>query len=302
MAVNLENIEVSLISILEHPKKPANKKPLIFKASDSSFESSKIVKVDKEKGLIYATVISADDVDTDGEVVSADEVQKACHKFLRNSDIVKTDTNHNLQVNENVKIVESYVDEAGDWKAVIDISGDEELMKSARDGKLTGVSIFGTAEKVSTPAPQEGNIGKSEADKAEAQGFIWSAVSEKLDKIIRNFSFAKNNAKKEEDVMNEEEKKALIEEVKTAVIKDLEEAYELVKKEDKQEDKDNVKSELEKMQAKIDALVKERKTSIESLEKEVKYVDLLADADALIKFQKENPKEYERLKEEYYQN
>jgi hypothetical protein len=44
--------------------------------------------------------------------------------------------------------VQSYIDEKGDWKAVFDVSDNAVMLEKAKKGDITGVSIYGAAQKV----------------------------------------------------------------------------------------------------------------------------------------------------------
>jgi len=291
----LKNIDVELISILELPAKPANMKPLIFKSSDNKLEMQRVIKVDAEKGLLYCTVMACDEVDTDGEMVSADEVRKAAHNFLKKSDVKRIDKNHNLVVNNKVQIVESYVDNGGNWQAVIDIADDANLVKAAKEGKLTGVSIFGTAEAFDMTE-------KSKKDDDDARSFIWSAAFEKLDRLIDKLSFGgnKNIKKKEGDIVTDEEINGIVDKV----VSKLTEKYDLKPKENSEDTQKNddavLKQEIADLKKSVETLAASRMTNEDAGAKKVTFEDLLNDGDALLKMQKDDPVKYEELRQGYY--
>lgn len=281
MLRKLKNVDVELISILEFPVKPANKKPVVLKA-DNKFEISRVVKADNTAGLLYVTVMSANEVDTDGEIVSREEVLKAAHNFLKKSDVKRVDKNHDLVVNDKVQIVESYVDKDGSWQCVIDISGDENLLMKAKEGRITGVSIFGSAE-----------VEKKKDDDEDAKNFVWAAAFEKLDKLIKTLSF--RNVKKENGVVSEDDMKKVVD----LVLEALEKKYDLKPKKD--EDNDETKAEIEKLKKSIETLAAARQTS-EGDEGSLTYKDLLDDPVALVKMQTDEPEKYEALRMDFLVN
>ena len=229
--MNIKNIDVQFISIITDEFKPKNGKNLLIKS-----EKIKTIKIDKAdiKGLLYVTVMKADEKDSDGHIFSFEEVEKAAHNFLKKGFTNAIDENHNLLQKENVYIVESYLDNKDkSWKAVIDISQNELLMQKAKENTINGVSIFG-------------------------YGQIEKAIEEKEETLFRKIlnKFEKN---KSEDCKMELTKKDVVEIVK-AVLKEERENAELKKAEQAKEQKyidlekavDALKQEILKSDAKKD--------------------------------------------------
>ena len=229
--MNIKNVDVQFISIITDEFKPKNGKNLLIKS-----EKIKTIKIDKAdiKGLLYVTVMKADEKDSDGHIFSFEEVEKAAHNFLKKGFTNAIDENHNLLQKENVYIVESYLDnKEKSWKAIIDISKNELLMQKAKENKINGVSIFG-------------------------YGQIEKAIEEKEETLFRKIlnKFEKN---KSEDSKMELTKKDVVEIVK-AVLKEERENAELKKAEQAKEQKyidlekavDALKQEILKSDAKKD--------------------------------------------------
>jgi hypothetical protein len=144
MAKVLKNLKVTEVSILTGDKLPANGESVIIKDADS-FEI--VAKADKcIDGLVYCTVMKANTPDSDGEESDPETIKKAAHDFLTNSRTI--DENHNHSALDGVHVVESYIDDKGDWKAVFDVADNALMLEKAMKGEITGVSIYGKAQKV----------------------------------------------------------------------------------------------------------------------------------------------------------
>jgi len=144
MTEEVKNVKVKLISIVSGKFKPKNGETCIIKA-----DGQRILKADKViDGLMYVTVMKPNDIDSDDQFYIKKTVQKAAHDFLENGRINAVDENHDLNQKQDVSIVESYVDNNNIWKAVIDISKDDDLMEKAEKGELHGVSIYGVGEVI----------------------------------------------------------------------------------------------------------------------------------------------------------
>lgn len=105
-----------------------------------------------EKKLVYGEVLVPDVEDSQGDLVSAEEIEKAAHEYLRNFRLVG-DTHETLAPAE---VVESYIAPVdftpesgepirkGSWVMVVKIQSDE-LWEEVRKGGYTGFSIGGEA-------------------------------------------------------------------------------------------------------------------------------------------------------------
>ena len=142
-----KNLKVKKISILTDDWNPANGEIALFKSQGNLVNLCKVDKQDAEEGLLYVTVAKIAP-DSDGDAPeSLKELKKAAHDFTKAGNMGCVDHNHDMKDMAGCEIVQSYVDEAsGEWKAVIDINGNETMMQKARDGQISGVSFFGPAE------------------------------------------------------------------------------------------------------------------------------------------------------------
>jgi hypothetical protein len=195
------NVKVKLISIVSGSFKPKNGEDAIIKGDD--IQILKADAIEPIKGLMYVTVMKADDVDTDGQFYNEKTVEKAAHDFLKNGLLDAVDENHDLSKKSGVSIVESHYDKISKaWKATIDFHENTELMQKAESNDLHGVSIYGV-----------GNVIKkaSQEDKG-----MFAKVKEYID--------SKLNISKGENVMADEKnitKAEVAELVKAGVVEAL---------------------------------------------------------------------------------
>jgi len=154
----LKDISITFISLV---RKGANKKSIIYKSADyvedtPSLTDIDIKKFDEEKGIVYGIVYSPDEVDTQGDSANAGEIEKAAYDFMENLRNCEVDKQHS-EINENAFVAESWLvrknddlfpkEKNGSWAVGIKLK-DDELKKEVKDGKITGLSMFGTATKV----------------------------------------------------------------------------------------------------------------------------------------------------------
>ncbi len=113
-----------------------------------------IVKQDEEKRLVYGIVMEPDAVDSQGDQTSAEEIEKACHRFMQNSQIIFSE---HQQKEPDCYVVESYISPVdyamgeqkvtkGSW-VMVTYCGDEDIWNQVKKGELTGYSIRGFANR-----------------------------------------------------------------------------------------------------------------------------------------------------------
>lgn len=121
-----------------------------------------IVKVEESKRLVYGIVLEPDESDAHGDVVSADEIEKAAHRFLMRSRKMRLEHKKDA---EDVHVVESFVapkpdlygpgkpKKAGAWILGTYIGENaEDTWRAVKRGELSGYSIggFGKRRKMKT--------------------------------------------------------------------------------------------------------------------------------------------------------
>ncbi len=113
-----------------------------------------IIKADEEKRLIYGIVMEPDSVDSQGDKTTAEEIEKAAHKFMLNSQIIyneheKPEPDCNVVESyicpQNIKMGESDI-KKGSWVMVTHCAKDE-LWEQVKKGGFTGYSIKGFAQR-----------------------------------------------------------------------------------------------------------------------------------------------------------
>ncbi|MED2968020.1 XkdF-like putative serine protease domain-containing protein [Bacillus subtilis] len=155
MPRELVNAKITHISYVD---KAANHKQFFFMKSEKQPDFQKEVKVlakeaDEQK-LVYGIVYEPDTVDAHGDFMTAAEIEKAAHGFLK--DAREIDKQHDFQGGVG-EVVESYVAPAdfemngetikkGSWVLVTKAS--EEVWEQIKKGEITGYSMAGTAETI----------------------------------------------------------------------------------------------------------------------------------------------------------
>ena len=156
VAQKLSNIVISHISLV---KEGANQKNIIYKSKDADMDNQeqlvnfKVVKNDEKKGVVYGIVYAPDEIDSQGDFASADEIEKAAYNFMKSLNNQNIDTNHDLE-KVDAYVAESWIVKDGDplfkevgaWAVAIKLES-EELKKAAADGTFGGLSMYGKAEK-----------------------------------------------------------------------------------------------------------------------------------------------------------
>ena len=118
--------------------------------------TANFVKADDEQQIVTGIVLEPETVDAQGDIISAEEIEKAAHKFLAKSRVVGE--KHKSQA--QAEVVESYIApqditigdqavKAGTWILSVKVH-DGNLWEEVKRGEITGFSIgaIGMREKV----------------------------------------------------------------------------------------------------------------------------------------------------------
>lgn len=178
MARELINANITHVSYVD---KGANQKQFFFTKSDKQPDFKKEVKVfinkeDEEQQLVYGVVYEPNVEDAHGDVMSATEIEKAAHKFVKDSRNI--DTQHDFESGVG-EVVESYIAPTdftlgeqdivkGSW--VLVTKANDEIWEEIKKGEITGYSMAGTAETIEKEQ-KEKPVSKSEDD-TEMKGFF----------------------------------------------------------------------------------------------------------------------------------
>ncbi|WP_418027018.1 XkdF-like putative serine protease domain-containing protein [Paenibacillus sp. JJ1722] len=160
MARELKNANITHISYVD---KGANQKRFFFTKSAKKPDFEKqvrlITKADDPKKLVYGVVYEPDVEDTHGDIMTAEEIEKAVHGFMSNLAIAKgavMDTQHDFDPGVG-DVVECYVApvdfemgeetiKKGSW--VLVTKANDDIWNKIQDGEVTGYSMAGTAETI----------------------------------------------------------------------------------------------------------------------------------------------------------
>ena len=275
MPNKLTDIAITHISLV---KAGANGKQVIYKsaATDPQHESTiDIKKTDNEKGIVYGIVYAPDQVDSQGDFTTADEIEKAAYAFMKSLNGRNVDVEHSFQ-SEDAFVAESWIIKSGDpifpdepegsWAVAIKLESDE-LKELAKSGDIAGLSMAGAARK--EPVEKAGDNTKAfskffEAF-ADAVSDIWFDFGGIIKKSQEGVDMAEE-VKKFDQLVKEKLQKAT-KEASGALGEQLEKVDELQKSvDDATEQIALLKSENESLKSENEAL----KASNEALEAQVK--------------------------------
>jgi SAM-dependent methyltransferase len=150
-APGFEPIWVNLGKVTDEEIQEIEKKVERWKESDS--KGIQILKVNQEKQIVYGIVLSPGEIDLQGDIVSEEEIEKCCHKFMLESQ--KIFFQHLMPA--SAKVVESYIApqdltlgsgqvKKGAWVMAVKVL-DSEIWESVKKGKITGFSIGGYGKR-----------------------------------------------------------------------------------------------------------------------------------------------------------
>lgn len=187
MTINKRRISNAKIKFISLVDKAANKKSfLIAKAEDgkAAFATfGKIVKTDSENHFVTGIVYEPLTVDTQGDYMTAEEIQKTAHWYAKNGTGV--DVQHDEKKLDGACVVESWIAKAdftlektdikkGTWLMTVEIS-DPDIWSKIEKGELTGFSM--------------GGEGKYEEDEDEPEELSKSEGRSFLKKLAKMFGF-----------------------------------------------------------------------------------------------------------------
>ncbi|OLN21859.1 terminase [Domibacillus antri] len=158
MPRELLNATITHVSYVD---KAANQKQFFFTKSANqsvpTFQKEVKVFINKEEAaqqLVYGLVYEPDVEDAHGDYMTAEEIEKAAHGFMKDARNIDKQHDFNAGVGE---VVESYIAPAdftigeetitkGSWVMVTKAS--DEIWEEIQKGNITGYSMAGTAETI----------------------------------------------------------------------------------------------------------------------------------------------------------
>jgi len=173
----LKNIKVKVLSLVD---KAANWRELIWKSDKFGTKPNvnyfcEIKKVDDEKHLVYCPVYIPNEKDAHEDWATAETVERAAHDFLAESKTYAIDTNHNMELADGCRVVESAIlkgthaylpdEKEGTWYVAMEILN-KEIWGGVKDGTYKGVSLYGFATRT------EDASASLSTDDESAKGFF----------------------------------------------------------------------------------------------------------------------------------
>lgn len=120
-----------------------------------AFEHVSILKGGEER-IIYGIVLEPDEVDSQNDTVSKDEIRQACHKFME--EFGNLGLQHQEMITGKIKLLENFiapVDFVVDGQSVKEGTWlmkerviDDDLWEKVKKGEITGYSIGGSARRI----------------------------------------------------------------------------------------------------------------------------------------------------------
>jgi len=119
----------------------------------------KVDAPDTDERYILGVVLEPDEVDSQGDMISAEEIRDAAHRYMQTHGNVGLQ--HQTFVNDKIKILESYIApvgfeiggqkvKQGTWLMAFRVL-DDSIWKAIKSGLLTGLSIGGTGLRMAVP-------------------------------------------------------------------------------------------------------------------------------------------------------
>jgi hypothetical protein len=132
---------------------------------------SRIVIKSEERRLVYGEVYAPWQVDTDGEAMLPEDIEKMAHDFLSSGRVHKIDVQHNLKESGCI-VVESFIARKNDpdgflegaWVLGTKIIPDD-IWEMVKKGEINGYSFYGPVTQVSVQAVVQSTrrmLGKTE--------------------------------------------------------------------------------------------------------------------------------------------
>ncbi len=171
-AHEITDARIEFVSLVD---KAANKRQfLIAKSEGGDAEAGtgewqsygKIIKADPETHHVTGVVYEPGTEDTQGDYMTAEEIEKACHWFAKHGE--GNDIQHNFRKAEGVAVVESWIAKAdceiegepvkkGTWLMTVEIE-DADIWQAIEKGDITGFSMGGrgfVAEEDTDPVEEK---------------------------------------------------------------------------------------------------------------------------------------------------
>ncbi|MED0735661.1 XkdF-like putative serine protease domain-containing protein [Aneurinibacillus thermoaerophilus] len=161
MPYELKNAKITHISLVD---KGANGVPFaIIKehGAQAIQKSITIAKSDGARQIVYGVVYAPNVVDAHGDMMTAEEIEKAAHGFMEAQHTHNIDKQHDLQADKGF-VIESYIAPCdmqlgnqtivkGSWVVGVKVT-DSETWAQIEKGEITGFSMWGVGQRVPVEA------------------------------------------------------------------------------------------------------------------------------------------------------
>ena len=200
MARELKNLKVTFVSLV---KEGANMKHFFLMKSDEDkdpdVKKEFDVYVDKEseKQVVYGVVYEPDVVDTQGDFMKADEIEKSAWEFM--SDFRNIDVGHDFNPGQGIPVESSiapadfevggHIIKKGSW--VLATKVNDDVWKEIKDGGITSYSLAG--------------VIRNEKKKSDDKNFFVKVLD-----VLKQLGIEKGS---QENTMNKEQIVEIVEEV-----------------------------------------------------------------------------------------
>ncbi|APF20391.1 hypothetical protein Calab_1460 [Caldithrix abyssi DSM 13497] len=161
MPAELKDVQVLFLSLVD---KGANNRTIIWKADNKQKpiieKTVPILKVDAEKRMVYGIVYAPNEEDAHGDFMTAEEIEKAAHNFMKARRTTNIDKQHDYEADEGF-VAESWIVRKGDplfpnepegaWGVGIKVENDE-TWEQIKNGEITGISMGGFGKRIEKSA------------------------------------------------------------------------------------------------------------------------------------------------------
>ncbi len=184
----MKNINVEFISLV---RKGANRKKILWKSAENPQEQKQIpiAKTDEEKHLVYGVVYAPNEIDSQGDYTTAEEIEKAAHNFMKEGRVGNIDRHHSFAAEDGAFVAESWIIKAGDpvfpdekegaWAISVKIE-DEELWEEVKKQEIGGLSIGGMADKIEKASDFNSHFNRIDLWQ------LWDALRDSIDEVLKD--------------------------------------------------------------------------------------------------------------------
>jgi hypothetical protein len=122
-------------------------------AAAMSDQTTVFKAVDEEQRIVWSEVYAPLKIDSDIEYMTAEDIREMAYKFMKEMKLDQIDTQHNNQLVDGCRVVESFIVRKGDptfiegaWVVGVHIPCDDTWAR-VKKGELNGFSMQGLVEK-----------------------------------------------------------------------------------------------------------------------------------------------------------